>query len=135
VLFLHPSRSARRDGGVSRSNQSCARIGAIVVEGGRDESCSRRLNRNRASRSLCLALIAIVALGIQPANADSSALPSRELPPNTFRNSAGSASQDPTGFVSQNVCGGDLGMLQQAEDEINDILRVNGSKIYHCTKL
>lgn len=134
LTFLRQRRSASRDGAVSGSNRPCTRIGATVM-GGCGESRSQRVNRIRASRSLCVALIAIVASASEPANADSPASPSRDRPQKTSPNPAGSASQNRAGFGSQNVCGGDLGMLQQAEDVINDILRVDGSEIYHCTRL
>jgi hypothetical protein len=135
LIFSHQRRSAIRDGAVRGSNRSCARIGATGGEENFCESRSRRFNRICPSRSLCFALLAIVALASEPANADSSASPSRDRRPDTSSNQAGSASQNPAGFVSQNVCGGDLGMLQQAEDVINNILRVDGPEIYHCTKL
>ena len=99
----------------------------IGLRRGRDGSRSRLFNRIKASRLLYAALISIVALANEPNNVDPSTSPSPDGTQNT--------SPNPAGFASQNVCGGDLGMLQHAEDVINDILRPDGSEIYHCNRL
>jgi hypothetical protein len=90
-------------------------------------SRSRLLNSLQPLRVIYVASLSIFALASEPANADSSTSPPRDRSQNTPPN--------PGGFASQNVCGGDFGMLQHAEDVVNDNLRPDGSEIYRCTNL
>jgi hypothetical protein len=78
-------------------------------------------------RLIYVVLISIVALASEPANAESKTTPPQDR--------TQSASPNPAGFASQNVCGGDFGMLQHAEDVVNDNRRPDGSEIYRCTRL
>ncbi len=97
------------------------------MESGCEGSRSRLVGCIQPWRLLSIALIAMVALARVPANADSLTSPSRDPAQDT--------STDRSGFASQNVCGGDFGMLQQAEDMVNGNRRPDGSEIYRCTKL
>jgi hypothetical protein len=135
VNSLHQHRSAGRDGAVGGPEPVLQQIDASAdlaweetgMESGCEGSGSRLVSCIRPWRLVSFALISIVALASEPANADSSASPSRDRAQDTSTNSSG--------FASQNVCGGDFGMLQQAEDVVNDNRRPDGSEIYRCTKL
>lgn len=97
------------------------------MRGGSHGSRAGRPNRLQPLPLIYVALVSIVALAGEPARADSPTSLPRDRTQNT--------SPSPAGFPSQNVCGGDFGMLQQAEDGVNDILRPDGSEIYRCTNL